>query len=244
MMKLLKYELRKTLFYKLILLLITAAAQLLFLYGIFRDKTDAYAIGASLLFLIAVTGTIFIGIMSLATLHRDMNSKQGYMLFMTPNSCYRILGGKVIECGLSLMITGLFFFILGMLDISLLLKHDEMGTVMDIFQEFLKSAGISFSLREIAAFVFAALCSWLCTVMTACLADVLSSSLLYGKKGNWVLSVAFFFILTILINLTRRLLPENMAPFPFFLLTGALSLAFSAVMYFVSARLMEKYLSV
>ena len=87
MLRLLKYELRKTLMSKLILLGVTAIAQAVFLAGLWSDKEDLLAIGAALLFFIAVTGIALMGILSVATLHKDMNTKQGYMLFMTGFRC-------------------------------------------------------------------------------------------------------------------------------------------------------------
>ena len=78
MLRLLKYELRKTMMSKLILLGVTLIAQVIFLTGLWGKKDVTLAIGAALLFFIAVTGIALMGILSLATLHKDMNTKQGY----------------------------------------------------------------------------------------------------------------------------------------------------------------------
>ena len=86
MSKLLKYEFRKTWALKLIILGITAVAELAFLITLFLDQKNHGFIGLScvLLFFIAMGGTMLIGVQSVLTLHRDMNTKQGYMLYMTP----------------------------------------------------------------------------------------------------------------------------------------------------------------
>ena len=246
MLRLLKYELRKTLFSKLIILGVTVIAQAIFLVGLWGDRENPLVIGAALLFFIAVTGIALMGILSLATLHKDMNTKQGYMLFMTPNSCYRILGAKVIECGLSLLIAGAFFFALGLLDFSLILGKDANRQIWDMFTQVMRSINekIVLDAPHISALVFSMLASWLCTVTTAYLSDVVSSSLLNGKKGNWVITFLLFLALNYGISKLLTLVPESLGIITVLLLQGAIALVLAGVMYVVTARLMEKYLSV
>ena len=59
MLKLMKYELRKTAFSKLVLLVITAVAELAFLLGVFLKKDNLLAIGIVFLFMCAVFGAYF-----------------------------------------------------------------------------------------------------------------------------------------------------------------------------------------
>ena len=246
MLRLLKYELRKTLFSKLILLGVTAIAQAVFLIGLWGKKENTMAVGAGLLFFIAVSGIALMGILSLATLHKDMNTRQGYMLFMTPNSCYKILGAKVIECGLSLMIAGAFFFGLGVLDFSLLLGKDNNEQIWKMFNEILTSINsqIKLDAPHLSALAFCMLASWLCTITTAYLSDVVISSLLNGKKGNWVITFVLFIALNYGIEKLLTLVPASIGVIPVLIWQGVIALALSGVMYVVTARLMEKYLSV
>ena len=246
MLRLLKYELRKTLLSKLILLGITAIAEAVFLAGLWGNRENTLAIGAVLLFFIAIIGIALMGILSVATLHRDMNTKQGYMLFMTPNSCYKILGAKVIECGLSVLIAGAFFFALGMLDFSLLLGKGSNQQIWDMVKEMLHTINdqIKLDTPHISALVFSVLASWLCTVTTAYLADVVSSSLLNGRKGNGIVTFLLFLALNYAISKLLTLIPSSLGIITVLLLQGAAALVLAAVMYVVTARLMEKYLSV
>ena len=246
MLRLLKYEMRKTLMSKLILLGISAVAQIIFLYGVWTDKENPAATGAVMLFFIAITGITIIGVLSLVTLHRDMNTRQGYMLFMTPNSCYRILGAKVLECGLSILITGAFFFALGLLDFSLILDKGANQSIWDMINRMLQSINenIQIDAPHIAAVIFLLLTSWLCTVTTAYLSDVVSSSLLNGKKANWIVTFLLFLVLNYIISKVLTLVPSSFDVITYLLLQGALSLVIAGVMYVVTAKLMEKYLSV
>jgi len=246
MLRLLKYELRKTLLSKLILLGVTLVAQVIFLVGLWGEKNNTLAIGAVLLFFIAITGIAIMGILSLVTLHRDMNTKQGYMLFMTPNSCYKILGAKVIECGLSILITGAFFFALGMLDFSLLLGKGANEEIWKMFTEMINAVNdqIKLDAPHISALVFSMLASWLCTVTTAYLADVVSSSFLNGKKGNMLVTFVLFIALNYGISKLLTLIPSSIGIIPCLIWQGVAALVLAGIMYVVTARLMEKYLSV
>ena len=248
MLKLMKYEIRKTWFVKLMLLGATAVAELLFLFGLYADKETALSIGILLLTFLAFGGVLVIGLESILTLHRDMNTKQSYMLFMTPNSCYSILGAKVLENGISILATGAFFFALGMLDITLMLaKLGELQELWNMVRDLLEAfdAEIAITPAGIASFLFTLLSAWIGIVTTAFLADVVSSALLNGRKYNGVLSFLLFLLLSwftswITQSVTRGIGTVNTK----LLVQGLLSLVFAFVMYIASAQIMERKLSV
>lgn len=246
MLKLLKYELRKTLFAKLVLLGITLVAEAAFLIGYWGHKDNTMAVSAVLLFFIAISGIALMGILSLVTLHRDMNTRQGYMLFMTPNSCYRILGAKVIECALSLLIAGAFFCALGLLDFSLLLGRNANRTLWDMFNQMIHTVNqqIVLDTPHVSALVFSMLASWLCTITVSYLADVISSSLLNGKKGNLLVTFLIFLLLNYGISKLLGLVPSSLGVINVLLVQGGIALVLACLMYVITARLMEKYLSV
>lgn len=246
MLRLLKYELRKTLFSKLVLLGVTLIAQAIFLVGFWRNDENTLAIGAVLLFFIAIIGIALMGILSLVTLHRDMNTRQGYMLFMTPNSCYKILGAKVIECALSILLAGAFFFALGLLDFSMLLGKDTNQQIWDMFTQVVRSINDSIVLdaQHISALLFSMLADWLCMITTAYLSDVVSSSFLNGKKANWIITFLLFLALNYGISKLQTLVPSSLGAITVLLLQGAIALVLAVIMYIITARLMEKYLSV
>ena len=246
MLRLLKYELRKTLFPKLILLGITALAEALFLYGFWSKRDNPLAVGAALLFFIAISGIALMGLLSLISLHRDMNTKQGYMLFMTPNSCYKILGAKVIECSLSLLVAGAFFLALGILDFSLLLGEETNKQILDMVNQFIQAINseIRLDAPHISALVFSMIACWICTVTIACLSDIVCTALLYGKKGNLIITFILFILLNYGISQVLQLVPSSIGIIPALIWQGVIALALAGVMYVITARLMEKYLSV
>ncbi len=249
MSKLLKYELRKTWALKLIILGVTAAAELAFLITLFLDTENHEILGATclLLFFIALGGTILIGVQSVLTLHRDMNTKQGYMLYMTPKNSFRILGAKLLENGLSLVLAGAFFFLLGLLDVTLLFSR--MGSLEELwkfFQDFVRMINdeIQLNAQSILCLVAELLASWLATVSIAYLADIISSALLNGRKMNGFLSFLFFILLTVLLSWIQNRFRTGMAIETVLLVRAGIALLYSAVMYVISAWVMDRHLSV
>ena len=240
MLRLLKYEFRKTLFPKLVLLALLVIFEGVFLYGYWTDNNSTVTLGLSLFLFTFLCGLLAIGIISLVTLHKDMNTRQGYMLFMTPNSTYRILGAKVAENGLSMLGIGAVGLGICLLNFSLIKQELEFIT------SFLKNFGIGLTptFPHLSALLVYIISSILCSVTTAYLADVICSSLLNGQKGSMVITFVLFALLNFGIQKIIGLVPASLDIVVMFLLQGAIALALAVVMYIITARLMDRYLSV
>lgn len=251
MLKLMKYEFRKTRLTKLIILVITAVAEVLFLGGLYTDRYTLVGFSIFALMMLAFLGVFVIGLESIVALHRDMNTKQSYMLFMTPHSCYSILGAKTLECCLSILLTGVCFFALGALDVSLLFAREgKLLDLWDFIHDLLANITINGHSLEIdpatlAAVVFVLLAAWILTIITAFLAVTISAALLNGRRFSGVISFVLFLALSLgcslLTNLITRPIPGIITVM---MVHGLLSLVFAAVMYFVTAKIMEDKLSV
>ena len=247
MKNLIKYEFRKTWMAKLIILGIAAFAELAFLITLYLNKEGMNAATIVALTFLAMGGVMYIGIQSVVTMHQDMNTKQGYMLYMTPNSCYRILGGKVIENGISMFLAGAFFFALGVLDVTLLFgHHGELNRLWSMVQDLLRSLQLEtkVDLSFFLAAAVAMLCAWLSTVVTAYLADVISTCVLYGKRFNGWLSFLLFILLTWGFSALEQACTRHLAVVPMLYATAAIAVACTALMYWVTAFLMDRHLSV
>ena len=247
MKNLIKYEFRKTWTTKLIILVITAFAELAFLISLYLDKENYNAVTIALLTFLAFGGVLFIGIQSVLTMHQDMNTKQGYMLYMTPHSCYKILGGKVIENGLSMFVAGAFFFVLGFLDVTLLLGHyGQLNQLKEMLDQIMREMRmeVQFDLPFFIWLTVGFLCGWLCTVMTAYLADVVSTCLLNGKKYNGWVSLLLFIFLSWAVSFVQNACTDNLLLTSRLAWDAVISLAFSAIMYYATAFLMDRHLSV
>ncbi len=240
MFKLFKYEMRKNLFAKLVLLALLVIFEGIFLYGYWTGKDSTATLGLSLFLFTFLCGLLAIGIISLVTLHKDMNTRQGYMLFMTPNSTYRILGAKVAENGLSMLGFGAVGLALCLLDFSLI--KQELKFITTFLENF--GIGLTPTFPNLSALLAYIICDILCSVTAAYLADVISSSLLNGKKGNLVITFALFALLNFGIQKIISLVPASLGIVTVFLIQAAIALALATVMYIITARLMDQYLSV
>ncbi len=240
MMKLLKYEFRKTAFPKLLIFAVILIMECVFLYGCLTNQDDTKTLGVILFVMALMFGFLLVGILSLVTLHKDMNTRQGYMLFMTPNSTYKILGAKVAECGLTLLVLGAVGLGLGALDFSMVEK--EVQFITSILKSFNPDLVPNFP--NIAATLFNILCGLLCSVITAYFADVISSALLNGKKGNLLITFVLYILLNFVIRKLMLLIPGSVGAIASLLLQGVVALVLAGIMYVITARLMDRYLSV
>ena len=209
MLKLMKYELRKTAFSKLVLLVITAVAELAFLLGVFLKKDNLLAIGIVFLFMCAVFGVIYIGIESVNVLYRDLNTKQSYMLFLTPKSSYEILGAKILENGISIVMAGVFFALLAVLDVTVATLYigglKEMINLVSSFMEI--NWSVTFTPAEAAFYFFGLLASWIVYIVNADLSVILSASVLAGKKGSGIAGFLIFMVMSTIIGKALDLIP-------------------------------------
>ncbi|MDO4483251.1 MAG: hypothetical protein Q4C54_02100 [Clostridia bacterium] len=247
MLQLMKYEFRKTRTTKLVVVGLTLLLQIMFMFGLYGNNEQWMSTGAGLLIFVATFGVIIIGLQSLLTLHKDMSTKQSYMLFMTPNSSYKILGAKVLECSLSMLLMAVFFGALGFLDVTLLFgKFGQLDQLLEFFRSVMKqfTDQIHFTSPEIISFCGMLLCSWLATVVTAAFSDVFACSLLNGKKFAGLAAFALFVVLNMVFGWISGLIPPAGTFVAAMLISGGVSLIITAVMYFATAFMMDRYLSV
>ena len=245
MLKQMKYELRKTWFSKLVLLVMTAVAEAVFLIGLLRKSDNNMGAGIVMLVLIASFGILYIGIDSLLVLHRDLNTKQGYMLFMTPNSSYKILGAKVLENGISIFLSGAFYIGLAALDIRLVLNlRDGAKNVVQIVQELMQSLQIpvDLSFKAVCIYILSILASWLAAVVIAAFAIIISSALLTGTRWNLLVSFLIFLGLNFLCSRVAGLVPMMQIEL-YYLVTSLIHLGFALAAYIGACIIMDEKLS-
>lgn len=247
MLQLMKYEFRKTAFSKVVLLIITAAAELAFLLGVFFEWTTALAWGVTGLALCALIGIFYIGIESLIVFQRDLNTKQSYMLFLTPRSSYEILGAKTLENGLSILAAGVCFAGIAAIDAAVLMLY--MGgfkEALNLLESFLQNFDIQIDIpaQTILMGFFSALAGWLMMVVTGFLAIVLSATVLAGKRFSGMAAFVLYGVINFAVTYLLDHLPVPSDQTTFYLLHIVVTLAVTAVLYAVTGWIMERKLSV
>jgi len=247
MLKLFKYELRKSSLSKLIILGLTLLVEAFFIYSIIKVDAGKAAIAVVLLMLCGVIGIAFAGILSVTTLHRDMNTKQSYMLFMTPNSKYAILGAKALEAVLSILVSFLFFSALAYIDVRLIL--DKFGNVKELVDtaKYFTSCidpNLDLNVASIAGFAIYMVSLWIEIIMTAFFADVIVTSILKGKKFGMLLTAVLFIALNSCFSQVTSLVPTMDSFLVHQVVSAIIYLVISAGLCYGTATIMEKKLSV
>lgn len=248
MLNLIKYELRKTLGLKLMILIMFAIFQVTYLIGLYGEFDTPLVFGMMGLTFGSFVAVVLIGVYSIRLLSRDLNTKQSYMLFMTPNSSYKILGAKVIENGLSIIIAGAFIILLGLLDISLLsAKYHELVDVLTFLNAILGDLQ-KITTASVVSSICVMIAEWLYIVGTAFFAVVIIATLLNGRKHNGIAGLGIFFVITLFVRFIiskvmigsydiNISLGHNLALI-------AIYLVLAVVMYFATAWTMDNKLSV
>lgn len=247
MVKLMKYEFRKTMFSKMIILIITAVAELVFLGGVFLNVDDALAFGVLGLILCAVVGISYIGIESLVVFQKDLNTKQSYMLFLTPRSSYQILGAKVLQNGCAIFVSGLFFAALAALNATVSILHiGGLKELLDVLQEVLKEFSVNIDIPPEVALLslMSVLASWLMMIMIGYLAIILSATVLAGKKISGFASFVIYLLIAFVSGEVLDLLPILENSNAYFGMVIGVTFGLIALMYAISGWIMERKLSV
>ena len=250
MLKLMKYELRKTMFSKLVLLCITGVAEIAYLVGVFlkADKGDQIlAFGAIGIIMCMTIGIFYIGIDSLISFHRDLNTKQSYMLFLTPKNSYQVLGAKILENGISIFLAGVFFAALIAVDATIgILYIGGVKEFLDILDQLMISIRVDIHVtpREILMPFFAVLAGWLMTVVSGDLAIVLSATVFAGKKFSGIVSFLIFLLLDSIASKVLNILPDLGDMMAQYIMIIGVSFVMVIVMYVATGWIMERKLSV
>lgn len=180
-------------------------------------------------------GLMIIAIYSTMILYKDLNTKQSYMLFLTPHSSWEILGAKVIENTVSFFVMIAFFALLAIIDLK------AAGTISpDITIRAFLSAFDLDSLRvlDIVRFCVISLLELLSFTLAAFSAVIIQATLFNGKKyGGWLAFLLFIILACLNAWMTIRVDTSYAA-------TTLLSLVWVLGLYGLDGWLMQDKLSV
>ena len=243
---LIKYEFRKSWAMKGIILVITAIFEVMFLIGVFMQKEGFLAIGVTLLSMIAVCSVFIIGIFGIFTLSRDLNTKRSYMLFMTPNNSFKILGAKLIENASSIIVVSVCFVALAIADVSILAA--TYGEFKELFEFINAILGESYYVDSyrFAMISAASVVNWISTVCLGFFAVIICATLLNGKKYNGFLSFCIFIAISICLSKLLGVFIDDGLDFNTtrVIIQIVYNAVVSVILYVASAWLMDNKLSV
>jgi hypothetical protein len=195
MLNLIKYELikkRKALIMALAVIGIIEIAMLFSLY-----KGGGWIGLTMLLTFVIIAGINFFIIIDCSLSYSsELNKSQGYMLFMTPNSGYSILGAKVIVSFIELCVGTLALF--GVLYSNYLYAYHllankispEAQVFIDMFKSFFQD--IMPSIGQFLLILFIIAIQWFAFLITIYLAITLTKTLLSNIKRRGIISFILF----------------------------------------------------
>lgn len=251
MKELLKYEFRKTKMAYLAILSLTGLAELCFLIGVALNN-DVATIGMALLILAASFGILIVGLLSIVYLHRELTTKQSYMLFLIPRSSYQVLGAKVLTSFLNTLLFGLFYALLAVIDAAIAgIRVFGIHGMSEAFTQALRgfpgfdSNSILFILSSFGI----AYISWFFTVMAAYFAIILHVTVLGARRHTGLLSFLLFLVISVFVNIISMHIGSiafayTDSDYVTFLATAAVDLVFAIIFYVFGGWLMERKLSV
>jgi len=247
MFKLIKYELRKQWFSKLFMLIVMGILELTFLFNLFRDKKDALGITIGIMTLFSFAAIMFVSFECIMTYSKDLKTKQSYMLFLTPNSTYKIVGAKVITSVAQIGITAAIMVSVVFLNISVvLLRYQEIEKMIDMIQKLMRDVmGLDVDYGLVLFAIVAFLLEWISKVIMGMLAITLSATFLSNTKGKGIVSLIIFFVLNYLVGRIGKLFVLESTPMFDIFMFDAIIMAFViAAFYLATAWMLDKKVSV
>jgi hypothetical protein len=251
MLKLMKYEFRKQAFSKLVILALVGLLELVFFYGVLTSSEDIIAMTMSLLFIFSMGALFFLAFESILTYSNDLKLKSSYMLFLTPNTSYSIVGAKVLSAGIQIILAGIAFFAVFVFNGGILIaKYDALAqfkeTLIRLMDQIFQ---LKINLSDIISVLTVIIMNWINTITLAFFSITLSTTFLADKKYKGVVSFLIFIALSVITSkITSLIVGDNGINFNSISTTliaaSIITLFFTVLTYIGTAWMLDKKVSV
>lgn len=195
MLKLVKYEFRKSLYSILVFVGILFALEFFFLYQYMKGSEEGVVAGAALLYLSTMVCFFMVFAFGIITYSKELSSKSSYLVFMTPNSTLKIVASKYLYTFLFGVLLVVILICLGLFDFNLM--ADMFGSELEFIEmivEWMEEMGISVTVMvtNLLAGIVEFLVIFFMIISMAYFAITLSATALQNKKGKGIISVLLF----------------------------------------------------
>lgn len=210
MLKMIKYEYRKSLTSLLCMLGGYAMIELYLLISAYVLEDEVHFASAITLLLIAAYISYFlVMIFGVTSYSKELKHKSGYLLFMTPVSSYKILGAKLLTNLINGVIMVAVIAVLFITGFRIGEDKFSIGNVLKFVEELYNEMGGSWSevIAKILVFIFLFLLVTYMTVVVAYFAISISATILQNKKGKGAIGVLLFFVIIVLVYAVGYQLP-------------------------------------
>lgn len=201
MVKLLKYELIRSKNVLLITLVTMLGIEALFLLGFFFDIESLLGTSVTLLVFAGLGGFLAFLIYAVSRFYTDLKNKHGYMLFLTPRNSYQIVGSKVINSFLVMLVGVVLYIGMVVLDISLAVEAAEDSNLLVLMFESL-TGELDWSIWLVP---LEYIIGWFNMILTIYFAITLTFTFFSDKKYKGWLSFAVYLGLNMAISFVTNL---------------------------------------
>ena len=243
MLKLIKYEFRKQVQSKVLIGILLAVLQVWFFIALSSDDSEKLAQPALWLLLLAFGAIFYVSLECIITYSKDLKTRTSYMLFMTPNTSYTIIGAKVLATAIQILLVSGVFLLIGWIDWKALTnKYGELEMIIDFVRD-------TFSLdieSEIIVIGIASLVvTWIFRVMVAFFSITLSKTLMAEKKGKGLVSLILFIGINYLFSFIVKLVVGDAILFSKtdYWISIIVAIIFSIISYVGTAWMLEEKIS-
>ena len=257
MLKLMKYEWKKSIFVKLLLLTLIGVGEVVYLVSLFsgniyRSDSILFILSVTILSLGLFLAPIVSILQNLSTFQKELNSKEAYMLYLTPHNSFEILGAKFTMNFVEIIFWAFLAAVVFVVD-GLLITNTFYGLssreVTEHLQELIRLITSPESLTTMLQVAFLALAGLLQFESIALLAIVLQATFLPGKRFAGVITVILYIALSYFSGALLMRLPFS--PYRLFRFAGSyitmrsfgmvmVSILLSVIYFVISAILLEK----
>ena len=248
MLKLMKYEWKKSIFVKLLLLTLIGVGEVVYLVSLFsgniyRSDSILFILSVTILSLGLFLAPIVSILQNLSTFQKELNSKEAYMLYLTPHNSFEILGTKYAMNFIEIFFWAFLASVICVVDVLLLtnafvgLGSYEVREGMQRFVELMLSPETHSTMIQLTLFFL------------ALLAIVLQSTFLPGKRFGGVITVILYIALNYFSGALLLHIPFSPKPMlrfginyisPQTIGMVLVSILLSVIYFILSAILLEK----
>lgn len=245
MLKLMKYEFRKQLMSKFLLLGVLGLLEIYFLYGIFTNNMETTMRAVIFLATLAFAGIFFVSFECIMTYNNDLRTKQSYMLFMVPESTFSVMGAKILSAMLQIIVTAVLFGVMAFVDaFAVAARFDEIGNFFETIQMVLHQFfSLDINAGVVAINIAELVIGWISVVILAMLAITLSATFMANSKLRGIVSFLFFIGIEIVATKLRRAIIEPLSGNTSHVVGILISLVIAALAYPAIAWMLKKKVS-
>ncbi|MCK5130206.1 MAG: hypothetical protein KAQ68_10155 [Clostridiales bacterium] len=196
MMKLMKYEFlrRKRLLISVLLVIVFLEAAI---YTGLHLGGNWYIMSLAFFFILCVGGMLFPFIDVVSNYFSDFKNKNGYMLYLTPNTGGKIIGSKALFALIEVIAIMLILWGVVSLDLNLLSRLFP-NNVKPLLAEAANGFQIAFNVDKVtfwtvSPMILIAIMQYFTNMMIAILSITIAKTVLSNKDFNWLFALVFYF---------------------------------------------------